>query len=485
MEKVREEGKVVHILVIPFPDEQGHINPILQFSKRLAFKGLKVTLLNLLHENNTLTTYDPSRCSSSNSIINVLERPRAPYNSTEPESIESYMHRLKTSICFHLTKLVTQYRNSNSPFTFVVYDSLMPWVLDLARAFGLRGAPFFTQSCAVIAIFYHIIHGSCKNIPPVAPAETRCELSLTLPGLPLDLHASDLPSLLLPNNNNPQQNNPFFRKLMIDQLHDLPDLMFVNSFHALEPQVIEFIQSQMPLKTVGPTVPSILINKELMDDDHDYGMNLINSTDQDDNNKIMGWLNSKARHSVIYVSLGTRVSNLGEEQMEELAWGLKATNKPFLWVIKEPQFPNSFFQREVKEMHGMVVKWCPQVQVLAHESVGCFMTHCGWNSVLEAITCGVPMVAMPQWGDQMTNAKFVEDVWNVGVRVSTSQENGMIVRREEIELCVRTVMEGEKSRKLRQNGRRWMKLAKEAVMINGNGTSDKNIDDFVKQLRNP
>lgn len=235
MEKVGEEGKV-HILVIPFPDEQGHINPILQFSKRLAFKGLKVTLLNLLHEKNT-TTYQLSCCSSLNSTINVLERPRAPYNNTEPESIESYMHRLKISICFHLTNLVTQYQNSNSPFSFVVYDSLMPWVLDLARAFGLRGAPFFTQSCAVIAIFYHIIHGSFKIIPPVAD-QTTCVSSL-LPGLPLDLHASDLPSLLLPDNNNPQQNNnPFFLKLMIDQLHDLPELMFVNSFHALETQVI-------------------------------------------------------------------------------------------------------------------------------------------------------------------------------------------------------------------------------------------------------
>lgn len=227
MEDVGEEGKV-HILVIPFPDGQGHINPILQFSKRLAFKGLKVSVLNVLHENNLTYQLIGSGSSgdrSSNSIINVEERPRAPYNGREPESIESYMHRLKTSICFHLTNLVTQHQNSNSPFACIVYDSVMPWILDLARAFGLHGAPFFTQSCAANAIFYHINCGSIKI--PIA------ETCVLLPGLPL-LHAPDLPSTLIPNF----QENPLFLKLMIDQLHDLPDWTFINSFHGLEPQVI-------------------------------------------------------------------------------------------------------------------------------------------------------------------------------------------------------------------------------------------------------
>ncbi|XP_038888325.1 UDP-glycosyltransferase 74E2-like [Benincasa hispida] len=463
MERVRKEGKV-HILVIPFPDAQGHINPILQFSKRLAFKGLKVTLLNVLHESNP--TYELNVGGGdgcSNFIINVEERPRAPYNGREPESIESYMHRLKTSICFHLTSLVTQQQSSNSPFVYVVYDSLMPWILDVATAFGLRGAPFFTQSSAVNAIFYHINHGSFKL--PVA------ETGVLLPGLPL-LHASDLPSLLIPN----PQHNPFFLKLMIDQLHDLPDWMFINSFHALETQAIEWMQRHIPLKTVGPTIPSIMIDKELKIDDHNYRMNLTKST-ENDNSKIMEWLDSKVHNSVIYVSLGT-TSNLREEQMEELAWGLKATNKTFLWVIKEAETPNKLphnFVEELKGM-GMVVKWCSQVHVLAHKSIGCFVTHCGWNSVLEAIACGVPMVSMPQWTDQMTNAKFVEDVWKIGVRVNPKQ-NG-IVRRQEIELCIRKVMEGKKSLEIRQNATKWMKLTAQ------DQTSDDNIDDFVTQLTN-
>ncbi|KAG5589098.1 hypothetical protein H5410_039612 [Solanum commersonii] len=54
-------------------------------------------------------------------------------------------------------------------------------------------------------------------------------------------------------------------------------------------------------------------------------------------------------------------------------------------------------------------------------SIGCFLTHCGWNSTLESISLGVPMVAIPQWTDQPTNAKLVKDVWEIGVRAKQDE----------------------------------------------------------------
>ncbi|CAN1789103.1 Flavonol 7-O-beta-glucosyltransferase UGT74F1 [Linum perenne] len=107
---------------------------------------------------------------------------------------------------------------------------------------------------------------------------------------------------------------------------------------------------------------------------------------------------------------------------------------------------------------------CPQLQVLASGKVGCFITHCGWNSTLEALSLGVPMVAMPQCGDQFTNAKFIQDVWGTGVR-------------EEIERCIREVMEGEE---MRRNAGKWEKIVMEAVLEGG--TSDKNTEDFAAAL---
>ncbi|KAK8474881.1 hypothetical protein V6N13_080092 [Hibiscus sabdariffa] len=128
------------------------------------------------------------------------------------------------------------------------------------------------------------------------------------------------------------------------------------------------------------------------------------------------WLNSKMTGSVVYVSFGS-LATLGEDQMEHLALGLKRSERNFLWVVRkieQKKIPANFME-ETSE-RGLVVAWSPQLQVLAHEAVGCFMSHCGWNSTMEALSLGVPMVAVPQWADQPTNAKFIVDEWQMGIR---------------------------------------------------------------------
>jgi pathogen-inducible salicylic acid glucosyltransferase len=171
------------------------------------------------------------------------------------------------------------------------------------------------------------------------------------------------------------------------------------------------------------------------------------------------------------------MAELSNKQMEELAFALKGSNFYFLWVVKaseEAKLPEKFVE-EIGNNKGLLVKWSPQLEVLSNKAIGCFLTHFGWNSTLEALCLGVPMVGMPQWTDQLTNAKFVQDVWKVGVRVKVG-ENG-IVGREEIEFCIREVMEGERGREIKENAKKWRGLAIEAV--SEGGTSDKNIDEFV------
>lgn len=229
----------------------------------------------------------------------------------------------------------------------------------------------------------------------------------------------------------------------------------------------------MPLKAVGPMVPSTYINEHMNGDKH-YGVDLWKANGA----VCMNWLDKREPQSVVYVSFGS-ISKVGPEQMEEMAWGLSKSSHCFLLVVRtmeEDKLPIKFVA-ETKEK-GLVVPWCPQPEVLAHKAIGCFVTHGGWNSTLEAISLGVPMVVVPLWTDQPTNAKCVEDIWRVGVR-ARADENG-IVRRDEMERCIKMVMEGEKAIEINGNARKWRELAMKALMEDG--PSDKNISDFVAAL---
>ncbi|KAK8460168.1 hypothetical protein SEVIR_2G286501v4 [Setaria viridis] len=127
--------------------------------------------------------------------------------------------------------------------------------------------------------------------------------------------------------------------------------------------------------------------------------------------------------------------------MAEMAEGLYSSGKAFLWVVRASEIskvPENLADK-AKE-RGLIVTWNPQLEVSAHPAVGCFVTHCGWNSAMEGMGAGVPMVAMPQWSDQTMNAKYIEDVWQVGVRVRPDERG--VVRKEEVERCVREVGRG-------------------------------------------
>jgi pathogen-inducible salicylic acid glucosyltransferase len=106
------------------------------------------------------------------------------------------------------------------------------------------------------------------------------------------------------------------------------------------------------------------------------------------------------------------------------------------------------------------------------------VTHCGWNSTLEGLNFGVPMVAVPQLVDQSTNAKFITDVWKIGLKAQADEKG--LVRREAAKHCIRDIMVGERGKEIKKNALKWRKLAKEAV--DKGGSSDKNIEEFVTKL---
>ncbi|KAL2558165.1 UDP-glycosyltransferase 76F1 [Forsythia ovata] len=163
----------------------------------------------------------------------------------------------------------------------------------------------------------------------------------------------------------------------------------------------------------------------------------------------ISWLDKQAPKSVIYVSFGS-IAAVKENEFVEIAWGLAYCEHTFLWVIRPgsvhgskwlESLPSGFL--DLLGVSGHIVKWAPQLEVLAHPAVGAFWTHNGWNSTLESICAGVPMICMPCFTDQFVNARYVTHVWKVGVQL----EN--VLERKTIEEVIRRLMEDEEGEEIR------------------------------------
>ncbi|KAL4569605.1 hypothetical protein LXL04_025246 [Taraxacum kok-saghyz] len=446
-----------HVLVLPYPS-QGHINPLLQFAKRLVSKGLKATI--------ATTHYTLSSISAPFITVEPISDGFDHGGFAQAQSADVFLESFKSNGSRTLTQLIKKHQTTKNPITCVVYDSFFPWALEVAKENGILGAPFFTNSAAVSSIFSRI-HGGMLRVP------VRLEdCPVVLPGVP-PLNLEDLPSFL-----NAPESYPAYLKMKLNQFSNLEkaDWIFCNSFRSLEPEVVKGIGEQWSAKLIGPMVPSAYLDGRI-EGDKGYGASLWKPL----NHECTKWLETKPQNSVIYVSFGSMVS-LTQQEMEEIAYGLQESRFDFLWVVKDSEthkLPKGFLE-STKEK-GMIVNWCNQLEILAHSSVGCFVTHCGWNSTLEGLSLGVPMIGVPKWADQMTDAKFIQDVWGVGVRVKVDSNIG-IVKREELVSCLNKVMnEGGKSLQMEKNAGKWKELAKEA--ISEGGSSDIAIDEFLVALK--
>jgi anthocyanidin 3-O-glucoside 5-O-glucosyltransferase len=343
-------------------------------------------------------------------------------------------------------------------------------VAKVARQHNLPSTLLWNQSPALLDIFYYYFNGYGDTIKKNINDPS---FSLKLPGLP-PLGSRDLPSFL-----NPRNTHAFALPVNKEHIEVLDEetnpKVLVNTFDALECEALNSI-GKFKLVGVGPLIPSAYLDGK-DPSDTSFGGDLFQ-----DSKDYIEWLNSKPESSVIYISFGS-ISVISKPQKEEMARALLDTGRPFLWVIRtdggEEKEEDKLSCTEELEKQGKIVPWCSQVVVLSHPSIGCFVTHCGWNSTFESLASGVPVVAFPQWTDQLTNAKMVEAVWETGVRVSANKEG--IVEGEEIEKCLELVMGGgERGKEMRKNAKKWKDLARESSKEGG--SSYQNLQDFFNEI---
>lgn len=209
-----------------------------------------------------------------------------------------------------------------------------------------------------------------------------------------------------------------------------------NSIDSLEQSALAKIHQviQIPVFAVGPL--------------HKYSSRSSSSLLTQDRSCI-AWLDKQATGSVIYVSFGS-LAAMDTAELAETAWGLANSEIPFLWVIRPGsvrgmdwvELPEGFEKKT--RGRGQIVKWAPQEEVLAHPAVGGFWTHNGWNSTIESICEGVPMLCSPHFGDQRVNARYVSHVWKLGLQL----ENGL--ERDQIAKAIKRLMIGTEAKEMRE-----------------------------------
>ncbi|XP_075654127.1 phloretin 4'-O-glucosyltransferase-like [Castanea sativa] len=439
-------------VIVTYP-AQGHINPAFQFAERLIRLGVHVTFFTTVgaHRRGMIKSPPPDGLSFATYSDGYDD------GVVPMEDAQKRRDQLKHNGSKALTDLIV----STANIQCIVYTMFLPWVADVARELHLPSALLLIQPAMVFDIYYYYYNGFADVIGD--DSDDRPSFSIQLPGLPL-LATRDLPSFLLASN--PYAFAPAAIQAQFEVLEkESNPRVLVNTFDELEPEALKALE-KLNLVAIGPLVPfAILDGRDLSNGSKNY----------------IKWLNSKSESSVIYVSFGSLLV-LKKEQMEEIAHGLLDFGRPFLWVIraKESGEEEKLSCREELEQMGMIVPWCSQVEVLSHPSLGCFVTHCGWNSTLESLVLGMPMVAFPQWSDQGTNAKLIEDVWKTGVRVTVNKDG--IVEGDEIKRCLELVMgDGERREAIKRNAKKWKELAMKAANEVGS-SSYNNLKAFVDEI---
>ncbi|KAL2345891.1 hypothetical protein Fmac_007176 [Flemingia macrophylla] len=446
------------VAMIPSPG-MGHLIPMIELAKRVVgYEKLRVSFV------------IPSSGPPTKAQIMVLEAlpPSITHVFLPPVTLSDLPAdskietRISHTVLRSLTSLRDTFHSLSATHTLaaVVVDLFATDAFDVAREFNASPYVFYPSTATVLSLFLHLrtlhrdLHCDFKDLP----------------------HPVNIPGCI-----------PFHGKDILDPLQDRKDDAYawvlhhanrypeaqgilVNTFPELEPGPIKHLLTQEPpVYAVGPLVR-------------------MESISSSGSAECLAWLDQQPRGSVLFVSFGS-AGTLSSAQINELALGLESSQQRFLWVVKSPNdklpnasyftadthadpfhfLPQGFVQR-TKARALLLPSWAPQPQVLAHPSTAAFLTHCGWNSVLESIVNGVPLLSWPLFAEQKMNAFMLTHDVNVSLIPTSSSDDGL-VHRHEIATLVKSLMEGEEGKKLRYRIKDLKDAAAKALADDGSSTN--------------
>lgn len=245
------------------------------------------------------------------------------------------------------------------------------------------------------------------------------------------------------------------------------DFVLCNTIQQFEDKTIQALNCKIPFYAIGPIIPF----------NHQTGSGSV-TTSLWSESDCTQWLNTKPKGSVLYISFGS-YAHVTKKDLVEIAHGILLSKVNFVWVVR-PDIVSSDetnplpegFETEAKD-RGIVIPWCCQMTVLSHSSIGGFLTHCGWNSILETIWCEVPLLCFPLLTDQVTNRKLVVDDWEIGINLCEDRSH---VGRDEVGRNISRLMCGISKEKI---GRVKMSLK---GAVRNSGSSEMNLGLFIDGL---
>ncbi|KAJ0984935.1 hypothetical protein J5N97_003291 [Dioscorea zingiberensis] len=454
------EGKKEHILIFPFM-AHGHTIPLLYLAAELSTRNLQVTVITTQGNATSLRRQLPSSVH-----LTLFPFPQSPLLPTGVEStdllpsldLHSAFVAATTLLRPNFHHLLLDLHSRNSLPLCVISDFFLPWTLDVCRLFSVPRIVFHGMS----AFSLYLCKAICLHQPQKLAGVISDDEPFTVPGAPLDFRVtlSDVPKDLHDLSDSPDPAMQFIIEAGCSDVNSWG--VIVNSFAELDGRWHKPLESMYVAGArswlVGPL--SLLSEASLP---------CINGGDE-----CLRWLNGKPKGSVVYVSFGTQ-AHVEREQLEEVAHGLEMAGWDYLWVVRDV----SFRPPEAAGKKGKIVAWAPQGAVLLNEAVGGFVSHCGWNSALESIAAGKPMLAWPMIAEQSLNAKFLAEELRVGMRIGNAagDQNG-VVSREVVEKGVREMMaDGEMRNKAEMFGR----MARNAVR--DGGSSRQTLTELIEELR--
>ncbi|KAH6769153.1 hypothetical protein C2S51_014489 [Perilla frutescens var. frutescens] len=295
--------------------------------------------------------------------------------------------------------------------TCLVADGFHPFAADFAEANGISLVYFRTPSASYFWTYFQLDDLiESQQIP--FRGKSMDGLVKGIPGMEGFLRRRDLPSFFRAYDVN----DPFLQGLAAGMRQTVRvKVAIFNTFEDLEGPIVSHMLTKFPrIYTIGPIheqLKSRLIEKNAE-------ASIIAGNLWAEDRSCIDWLNAQPPRSVIYVSFGS-VTVVTREQLLEFWHGLVNSSQRFLWAMRPDSVAgNDGGDRILAELmkgneeNGYMVEWAPQEEVLNHPAVGGFLTHSGWNSTLESIAAGVPMICWPYFGDQMVNSRLVSEVWN-------------------------------------------------------------------------